>query len=64
MAPNFDSNQAYPAKPGGRYSEGMLKLYMKKADSRDKQNLKLLSSAIREYPYMRKAYEASLAWIE
>lgn len=64
MAPNFDNNQAYLANPSGTYSDGMLKLYMKKADSRDYQNLKVLSDAMKEHPYMKQAYEACVAYLK
>ena len=59
LAPNFDNNQAYLANPGGTYSDAMLKLYMKHADRQDKANLKVLSDALKAYPYLKQAYEAS-----
>ena len=64
MAPNFDNNQAYLANPSGTYSDGMLKLYMKNADSWDYKNLKLLCSAMKEHPYMKQAYEACVAYLK
>ncbi len=36
-APNFDNNQAYLANPGGRYSSGMLKLFLKTADEEERE---------------------------
>lgn len=64
MAPNFDNNQAYLANPSGTYSDSMLKLYMKNADSCDYKNLKLLCSAMKEHPYMKQAYEACVAYLK
>ena len=64
LAPNFDNNQAYLANPGGTYSDAMLKLYMKHADRQDKENLTVLSDAIKAYPYLRQAYEASLRYLK
>lgn len=53
LAPNFDNNQAYLANPSGTYSDGMLKLYMKQADDRDYQNLKVLTDEMKKYQYDR-----------
>ncbi len=64
MAPNFDNNQAYLANPGGTYSDGMLKLFMKNADNQDYQNLKVLSSAMKEHPYLKQAHDACLAYLK
>ena len=64
LAPNFDNNQAYLANPNGIYSDGMLKLYMKQADSRDYQNRKILTDEMKKYPYLKHAYEASLAYLK
>ena len=64
LAPNFDNNQAYLANPGGVYSDGMLKLYMKQADDRDYQNLRVLSSELRAHPYLKHAYDACLAYLK
>ncbi len=63
LAPNFDNNQAYLANPGGTYSDRMLKLYMKQADDRDHQNLKVLADAMKNVPYLKHAYEACLAFL-
>ena len=60
LAPNFDNNQAYLANPGGTYSDAMLKLYIKHADRQDQENLKVLSDALKAYPYLNQAYEACL----
>ena len=60
LAPNFDNNQAYLANPGGTWSDAMLRLYMKHADRQDKENLKVLNNALKAYPYLKYAYEASL----
>ena len=64
LAPNFDNNQAYLANPSGVYSDGMLKLYMKNADSLDYENLKALSDALKGHPYMKQAYEACAAYLK
>ena len=64
IAPNFDNNQAYLANPSGKYSEGMLKLYMKRADRQDWDNLKTLNCVLKEYPYLKDAYEASLKYLK
>ena len=64
LAPNFDNNQAYLANPSGTYSDGMLKLYMKNADSIDYKNLKVLCNAMKEHPYMKQAYEACAAYLK
>ena len=64
LAPNFDNNQAYMANPSGTYSEGMLRMYMQQADSRDRENLRILSGALQTHPYLRRAYEASLSYLE
>ena len=63
LAPNFDNNQAYLANPSGTYSEGMLRMYMKQADSEDQQNLKVLSRALSDHPYLKQAQEASYAYM-
>ena len=62
LAPNFDNNQAYLANPSGTYSEGMLRMYMKQADSEDQENLKVLSKALSEHPYLKQAQDASSAY--
>ena len=41
----------------------MLKMYMKPADSQDKENLRVLSDALKAYPYLKQAYEASLRYL-
>ena len=64
MAPNFDNNQAYIANPGGTYSDGMLKLFLKNADSRDYQNLEMLSNAMIRHPFMKQAYEACVGYLK
>lgn len=64
LAPNFDNNQAYLANPGGTYSDGMLKLYMKQADDRDYQNLKLLADEVKKHPYLKYASEACRAFLK
>ena len=64
LAPNFDNNQAYLANSGGTYSDAMLKLYIKHADRQDKENLKVLSDALKAYPYLKQAYEASLRYLK
>ena len=64
LAPNFDNNRAYLANPSGIYSDGMLKLFIEKADSTDLQNLNALTHALEDSPYMRQAYEACLAYLK
>ena len=64
LAPNFDNNQAYLASPSGTYSDGMLKLYMKQADDRDYQNLKVLTDEMKKYPYLKHALEACRAFLK
>lgn len=64
LAPNFDNNQAYLANPGGAYSAGMLKMFMGQADARDRENLRELSAELKNHPYLRQAYEASLAYVK
>ena len=64
LAPNFDNNQAYLANPSGIYSDGMLNLYMKQADSLDYQNLKILANELNAYPYLKYAYDACLAYLK
>ena len=64
LAPNFDNNQAYLANPSGTYSDGMLKLYMKQADDRDYQNLKVLTDEMKKYPYLKHALEACRAFLK
>ena len=64
LAPNFDNNQAYLANPSGTYSDGMLKLYMKQADDRDYQNLKVLTDEMKKYPYLKHALEACHAFLK
>lgn len=63
LAPNFDNNQAYLANPGGRYSEGMLKMYMKQADDADRKNLQELCEALSAHPYLQQAQEAGRAFL-
>jgi serine/threonine protein kinase HipA of HipAB toxin-antitoxin module len=63
LAPNYDNNQAYLANPGGTYSDGMLKLYMKQADERDYRNLKTLTDEMKKYPYLKHAFEACRAFV-
>ena len=60
LAPNFDNNQAYLANPGGVYSDGMLKLYMRQADEEDRENLRTLTQALSANPYLNQAYRACL----
>ena len=64
LAPNFDNNQAYLANPSGTYSDRMLKLYMKQADDRDYQNLKVLADEVKKYPYLKRAFEACHAFLK
>ena len=64
LAPNFDNNQAYLANPSGTYSDRMLKLYMKQADDRDYQNLKVLTDEVKKYPYLKHAFEACHAFLK
>ena len=64
LAPNFDNNRAYLANPSGTYSDGMLKLYMKQADDRDYQNLKVLTDEMKKYPYLKHALEACRAFLK
>jgi serine/threonine protein kinase HipA of HipAB toxin-antitoxin module len=64
LAPNFDNNQAYLANPSGTYSDRMLKLYMKQADDRDYQNLKVLTDEMKKYPYLKHAFEACHAFLK
>jgi hypothetical protein len=64
LAPNFDNNQAYLANPSGTYSDGMLKIYMSKADNQDYTNLRILSSELKGNPYLRYAYEASIPYVK
>ena len=59
LAPNFDNNQAYLANPGGAYSDGMLKLYMKQADRQDRDNLKTLCDELKRHPYLEQEYRAA-----
>lgn len=58
LAPNFDNNQAYLANPGGRYSDVMLKMFMQKADTGDRERLDELCAALRGSEYLKYAYEA------
>ncbi len=58
LAPNFDNNQAYLANPSGTYSEGMLRMYMKQADSLDVTNLKALCEELKNHPYLKQALES------
>ena len=64
LAPNFDNNQAYLANPGGTYSDGMLKLYMKHADDRDDRNLRALADEMKKYPYLKQAEEGCRAFLK
>ena len=64
LAPNFDNNQAYLANPGGVYSDAMLRMYMKHADRRDGENLRILCDALHTRPYLKDAYEACLSWLK
>ncbi len=64
LAPNFDNNQAYLANPGGTYSDGMLKLYMKQADDTDYLNLKVLTDEMKKYPYLKFAMEACRGFLK
>ena len=61
LAPNFDNNQAYLANPGGTYSDGMLRMYMRQADDADRENLKTLCDAMTGHPYLKQALEAGRA---
>ena len=63
LAPNFDNNQAYLANPGGVYSDGMLKMYMRQADKADYENLKALTQALIAYPYLKQAYDACMTYL-
>ena len=63
LAPNFDNNQAYLASPGGRYSEGMLRMYMNQADDADRKNLQELCEALSAHPYLQQAQEAGRAFL-
>ena len=63
LAPNFDNNQAYFANPSGTYSEGMLRIYMKQADSEDRKNLEALHEALSVHSYLKHAYDASYAYM-
>ena len=63
LAPNYDNNRAYLANPSGSYSSGMLKLYMKQADDRDYQNLRVLTAEMKKYPYLKQASDACLAFL-
>ena len=56
MAPNYDNNQAYQANPNGKYTGGMLKLFLKSADHADLQALKVLIDATRENQYFAEAF--------
>ena len=60
----LNNNQAYLANPGGTYSEGMLKSYMKTADQEDRYNLTTLIRAMSVYPYLKQAYEASQKYLK
>ena len=64
LAPNFDNNQAYLANPGGTYSDGMLKLYMKQADDTDYLNLKVLTDEMKKYPYLKFAMETCRGFLK
>ncbi len=64
LAPNFDNNQAYLANPGGSYTDAMLRLYMKHADRQDQENLRALSDALKAYPYLKQAYEATIRYLK
>ena len=64
LAPNFDNNQAYLANPGGIYSNGMLKLYMRQADDRDYQNLRVLSNELKDHSYLKHAYDACMVYLK
>ena len=58
LAPNFDNNQAYLANPSGTYSEGMLRMYMKRRDSEDDENLEALCAALERHAYLKPACDA------
>ena len=62
LAPNFDNNQAYLANPSGTYKEGMLRMYMMRADRWDVANLGELCEEIKAYPYLKQAYDAGRAY--
>ena len=64
LAPNFDNNQAFLANPGSTYSDGMLRLFMKKADLQDRKNLITLSDALKDHPYLKDAYKATLPYLK
>ena len=64
LAPNFDNNQAYLANPGGRYSDGMLRRYMRTADAEDWQNLRALGETLAAFPYLNQAYQACQAVLD
>ena len=64
LAPNFDNNQAFLANPGNTYSDRMLRLYMKEAGLQDRKNLKTLSDALKDHPYLKDAYKATLPYLE
>lgn len=64
LAPNFDNNQAYLANPSGTYSDGMLRMYMKQADSQDMANLKALCDELKSHPYLQQALEAGGGYIK
>ena len=63
LAPNFDNNQAYLANPSGKYSDSMLKLYMMHADHQDRENLRILSNALKSFSYLSEAYTATLSFL-
>ena len=63
LAPNFDNNQAYLANPGGVYSDGMLKMYMRQASKADHDNLQVLTQALSAYPYLKQAYDACMTYL-
>lgn len=58
LAPNFDNNQAYRANPGGRYSDGILKAFLRHADREDRDNLRALTAACENNPYLKDAFDA------
>lgn len=59
LAPNFDNNQALYANPSGKYSDGMLKLYMHGAGEEMKALLRVLVEGAGRVKYFREAVEAA-----
>lgn len=63
LAPNFDNNQAYKANPSGKYSDAMLRGYMRGADKEDFDNLHVLAECLRGASYLEEASTAAMVYL-